>query len=372
MKRERLYALFALLAGLVLAGFLHVTAVYAQPGIIHVVLFYSPSCGHCHYVITEVLPPLQEQYGDQLQLVGIDVTQAGGQALYQAAVQRFNIPDNMRGVPALIIDDTVLVGSVDIPEQLPGLLEHYQAVGGVNWPDIPGFADALAASDAAADEAAAPESSESIAPEALLAAETTAPDDLLSRIQRDPAGNALAIILLAGMLLALGSVVVRMWRQGQLAAHVELNGWRAWAVALLCLVGLGVSLYLAYVETTDTTAVCGPIGDCNTVQQSPYAMLFGLIPIGILGVAGNVAMLIAWAATQWSQGQTRRTALTALLALALFGTLFSIYLTFLEPFVIGATCAWCLTSAVSMTLILLIVAGTLLVRGVPPVQEAHA
>jgi uncharacterized membrane protein len=32
-----------------------------------------------------------------------------------------------------------------------------------------------------------------------------------------------------------------------------------------------------------------------------------------------------------------------------FGTLFSIYLTFLEPFAIGATCLWCLSSAVIMT-----------------------
>ena len=36
------------------------------------------------------------------------------------------------------------------------------------------------------------------------------------------------------------------------------------------------------------------------------------------------------------------------------GTLFSIYLTFLEPFVIGAVCAWCLTSAVVMTLLLVV------------------
>jgi uncharacterized membrane protein len=41
-----------------------------------------------------------------------------------------------------------------------------------------------------------------------------------------------------------------------------------------------------------------------------------------------------------------------LLGLALFGTPFSIHLTFLEPFVIGATCACCLTSAMLMILIL--------------------
>jgi uncharacterized membrane protein len=35
--------------------------------------------------------------------------------------------------------------------------------------------------------------------------------------------------------------------------------------------------------------------------------------------------------------------------LSLVGVVFSIYLTYLEPFVIGAVCAWCLTSAVSIT-----------------------
>jgi len=43
--------------------------------------------------------------------------------------------------------------------------------------------------------------------------------------------------------------------------------------------------------------------------------------------------------------------------LAAGGTLFSIYLTFLEPFVIGATCAWCLTSAIIMTALLWLTAG---------------
>ncbi len=38
--------------------------------------------------------------------------------------------------------------------------------------------------------------------------------------------------------------------------------------------------------------------------------------------------------------------------MSIFGTLLSVYLTFLEPFVIGATCAWCLTSAVVITLLM--------------------
>jgi uncharacterized membrane protein len=48
-----------------------------------------------------------------------------------------------------------------------------------------------------------------------------------------------------------------------------------------------------------------------------------------------------------------------LFGITLFGILFSIYLTFLEPFVIGATCIWCLSSAVIMTILFLLAAGKL-------------
>jgi uncharacterized membrane protein len=37
-----------------------------------------------------------------------------------------------------------------------------------------------------------------------------------------------------------------------------------------------------------------------------------------------------------------------------FGVAFSIYLTYLELFVIRAVCMWCVTSAVVMTLLLLV------------------
>jgi uncharacterized membrane protein len=40
-----------------------------------------------------------------------------------------------------------------------------------------------------------------------------------------------------------------------------------------------------------------------------------------------------------------------MLELSTFGIGFSIYLTFLEPFVIGATCIWCIISAAIMTVL---------------------
>lgn len=380
----------------------------AQQPVVRAVLFYSPTCGHCHYVITEVLPPLGERYGAQLQLVGVDTTSPNGQILYQAAIERFDISEERRGVPALIVDTSVLVGSLEIPEQLPVLIDQYLAQGGVDWPDIPGLAEALAASQAQAQSTPEPSTqptdtptpatdedvltqSSPATPEPVQVAlsqvdagltaveagealgEAPAAEDLVSKLRRDPAGNMLAILMLVGMLVVLAFAItraVRIWPdRSQLLPAKDRGRWQDWAVAGLCLVGLGVSIYMAFVETTHTAAVCGPVGDCNTVQQSEYALLFGRLPIGVLGVLGYAAMLVVWAGRRWGNEKISHLSNLALFAMALFGTLFSIYLTFLEPFVIGATCIWCLTSALCMTLILLILAGSISVRPEPVRQR---
>jgi uncharacterized membrane protein len=128
----------------------------------------------------------------------------------------------------------------------------------------------------------------------------------------------------------------------------------SWFIPILCLVGLFVAGYLAYVETAQVAAVCGPVGDCNTVQQSEYARLFGILPIGVMGLAGYIMILIAWLGARFGRNGIEHLAALSLLAMAFAGTLFSVYLTFLEPFVIGATCAWCLTSAVLITVLMLL------------------
>ena len=62
-----------------------------------------------------------------------------------------------------------------------------------------------------------------------------------------------------------------------------------------------------------------------------------------------MVILVAWLTGRYAAGRPAQLATLALFATTLGGTLFSIYLTFLEPFVIGATCAWCLASAVIIT-----------------------
>lgn len=110
----------------------------ADGPVVHAILFYSPSCPHCHQVMTEVLPPLERQYGSRLQIAEIDTSTDYGQQVYQSAVVHFEI--ERIGVPTLIIDSVVLIGSDDIPRYLPSLIERgLKQEGGVDWPAIPGF-----------------------------------------------------------------------------------------------------------------------------------------------------------------------------------------------------------------------------------------
>ena len=57
----------------------------------------------------------------------------------------------------------------------------------------------------------------------------------------------------------------------------------------------------------------------------------------------------SWIVAKYGRDPIVEWAKIAILGMSIVGTLFSIYLTFLEPFVIGATCAWCITSAIIIT-----------------------
>lgn len=223
--------------------------IFAQLPVVHAVLFFSPTCGHCQYVITEVLPPLFEQYGDQLHIAGVNVTSSGGQALYQAALEHFGLPAEQRAVPTLILDTILLVGSCEIPDQLPPLIEHYLAQGGIGWPAIPGLVDSRqtrkampeTASEATAEATAPASVAASISPapammgasgtqSELTATSASESDDFVSKLLRNPIGTTLALLLLAGMLAVTGIVLRRVWRFRNAPGKADLlagqvSGW---------------------------------------------------------------------------------------------------------------------------------------------------
>ena len=122
------------------------------------------------------------------------------------------------------------------------------------------------------------------------------------------------------------------------------------AIALLALVGLFVALYLwLHALGFGGPLKCGT-GACDTVQASPYAVFLG-IPVAFYGVVGYLAILVvALIALRPAALPDRRWSLL-LVALATVGFLFTVYLTYLELFVIHAICRWCVGSAAIITAI---------------------
>ncbi len=364
--------------------------------VVQAVLFYSPSCGHCHKIIQEDLPLLYEKHnsqeewfilgeppgeetselppivglmGDTLQILYINVATPIGGELFGNALLAFEVPENRYGVPNLFIGETSLVGSIEIPELFPGLIDEALEQGGSPWPDIPGLEEAIEAMvpleelepTAEADGDGTPtaagnqtEVAPTGEPSPTQGVDFTA-DNLTVRqkFQLDPVGNSLSVVVLMGMVVSLAVMAVRWRDQKKTKKRRELH----WVVPLLALVGLVVAGYLAFIESTGGEAVCGPVGDCNTVQQSEYAFLFGVVSVGLLGMLSYIAILSAWLIDRWGSEPLADLAQISIFLMAFVGTLFSIYLTFLEPFVIGATCAWCLTSAVVITALMLISAN---------------
>jgi uncharacterized membrane protein len=161
----------------------------------------------------------------------------------------------------------------------------------------------------------------------------------------DPLANGLAVAVLFGMIVSVIWTIVLLLTQ----KPSPTPRWVNITLPILSLVGLAIAGYLTYVEATQSMAVCGPVGDCNAVQQSSYAKLFGVFPIGVLGLLGYLGIAAAWLISQRTSGAIQRYAVLTMMGMTFFGVTFSIYLTYLEPFVIGATCLWCLGSAVIIT-----------------------
>lgn len=326
----------------------------ADNSIVYAILFYSPTCSHCQKVITQSIPPIIDKYGDQLVIIGINTAVPEGQTLFQAAIERFQIPPQRRGVPALIVGETVLVGELEIPEKLPDIVEQGLKSGGIDWPDIPGLREilnqdpSLSSSNSGNGETSESSGISGNGDAYGISEDNVIKETIVDKYLRDPLGNTLSIIVLVGMLTSLlltGYIFLK-------SNHRLTPAWPEWLLPTLALLGLFIAIYLSYVEISQSEAFCGPIGDCNSVQQSPYALLFGVIPIGIIGIVGYLLILMTWLIKRYGPKEWRKITSQLIWYMALIGLIFSIYLTTLEPFIIGATCAWCLSSAVVITLIL--------------------
>ena len=131
------------------------------------------------------------------------------------------------------------------------------------------------------------------------------------------------------------------------------------AVAVIAAIGTVISAYLTWVHYSGNLALCIGVGGCEAVQGSRFAVVGG-VPVALLGL-GGFALMFALAVLRL-RAAPPAWADTAIFALSIAATLYVGYLTYLELFVLGAVCPWCVAVATCAALVFALVSVELFRR----------
>ena len=112
--------------------------------------------------------------------------------------------------------------------------------------------------------------------------------------------------------------------------------------------GALVCAYLTWLHLSGTLALCLGSDGCETVQASRWAVI-GPVPVALVGLVGIGGLL---ALALWRLRGAPDWTLTAIFTGSLAGTLYAAYLTYVELFVLGAVCPWCVVVALSVAAVL--------------------
>lgn len=124
-----------------------------------------------------------------------------------------------------------------------------------------------------------------------------------------------------------------------------------YAIGICSCIGIAVSLYLTWVHYTVGSTFCkiGGAINCDLVNRGPYGEILGF-PVAGIGFLGYV-FIVALILLLLSEKNNARTTLLLLRAATTIGFLFSLWLLYLELFVILAVCPFCMVSLLLITII---------------------
>ena len=120
--------------------------------------------------------------------------------------------------------------------------------------------------------------------------------------------------------------------------------------ALLALLGIADALYLTIEHVTGQSVRCTIISGCSAVLSSPYAVVAG-IPLAAVGGAAYFTVFSLAILAIFGYG------IAGKLLLPLVGAMFlvTLWLVYLQAFVIREFCQYCLLSALITTALLVVV-----------------
>ncbi|MFA5842291.1 MAG: vitamin K epoxide reductase family protein [Candidatus Gracilibacteria bacterium] len=142
-------------------------------------------------------------------------------------------------------------------------------------------------------------------------------------------------------------------------------------VQFINLLGFAIAAYLTYLHFNPTQEAVCHINDylnCEVANSSSYSTLWG-IPVAMLGLAAYLLLFEMGRAIlkekKWIRPIGLRSVkgiLVGMFLLAGAGTLFSLYLTYVEFFILGALCVFCLAQQILIFLEVLLLGRILILN----------
>jgi uncharacterized membrane protein len=133
-------------------------------------------------------------------------------------------------------------------------------------------------------------------------------------------------------------------------APAAQRDWLRWGSLALAVAGALDSAYLTWVKLAGLTPFCGGSHACDTVNTSIYSEIGGM-PIAVLGLGAYMVLAGVLLLENRVPGLATWGPV-AVFGMALTGTLYSAYLTYVELYVLHAVCPYCVVSAVCIAGIL--------------------
>ncbi len=125
--------------------------------------------------------------------------------------------------------------------------------------------------------------------------------------------------------------------------------WHAFLVTIV--LGLFISGYLSYTRLSNTATACAAnsVFNCDYVTNSLYSQLFG-VPVAYLGFAVYVILGVL-ALFENRVSFLREYGIFLQFGLALFAWMFSMWLVYVQFFLLQTLCPWCLSHEANFTVL---------------------
>ncbi|MCR4275369.1 MAG: vitamin K epoxide reductase family protein [Candidatus Wolfebacteria bacterium] len=122
---------------------------------------------------------------------------------------------------------------------------------------------------------------------------------------------------------------------------LKIPKWSLWSYLILSFAGFVDATYVTVKVYLSSPLSCAFFENCNQVINSSYSKIFGA-PVSLLGA---IFYLTIFLLSVYYLDVKRDLALKAIFFLTAFGFVFSLYLLYVQAFLLNQFCLYCLVSA---------------------------